>query len=562
MKSQYRSINLLGLLLGLALLWLSALVQAATLTASVDRNVVARDETLTLTLTLSIDAHATSDPADLALLSPYFEILSNSQSTQLQIINGRSESTTEWRIELAPKRVGRILIPAFEVDGARSTPLQIDVSANSAPSSSPADDYYLELETDSPSAYVDQQLRLSLRLYTAINLNSLEAQPLQLDGADVVKLDEQQYQKVQNGRRFLVYELNYAVFPRNPGSLEIPAQRFHAIKGGSRSLFDNRRGQQIRLTSPARSLPILPVPEGIDPHAWLPATSISLNQTLSAPDGGYRVGEPITRTLNLQAEGVESNRLPQLPAPSSPAFKQYPEPAQLEQQTPASGIHASRIERYGLVPTQAGPLQLPAIELPWWDTRTQQLRIARIAAQTLDVLPARNAPSIPMPAVAAPVPQALIPPAAPISSANAGWLLWSNLLWAALCTLLAALWWRARQRTISTISPETAPRVGLQPGSATSIDEVQAFKALETACRQGDWQAIHQALQRWRHGASATPILDAELTAQSAQLDRCLYASGTLETFDAQLLLAAVRSCRQRLAESGRNPQGLPPLYR
>ncbi|MEH6824901.1 MAG: hypothetical protein V7629_13425, partial [Motiliproteus sp.] len=448
--------------------------------------------------------------------------------------------------------------PPFEFDGARSASLQIEVTASKAASGNPNDDYYLELETDTPSAYVDQQLKLSIRLYTAINLSSLEAQPLQLEGADVIKLDEQQYQKVQNGRRFLVYELNYAIFARSPGTLEIAPQRFNAIKDGSRSLFDSRRGQQIRLSTQARSIDILPIPEPINPRDWLPAKSVTLSQGLSLADGAYRVGEPITRTLTLRAEGVEANRLPQLPPLSGQDFKQYPEPAQLDQQTPASGIHASRIERYGLVPTRTGPLELPALELVWWDSVANQARVARVPAQTLNVLAPLNAPAAPTPptpsAAAAPSqqPATLLP--AQTVSASSGWLLWSNLLWAMLCVLFAGLWWRARQPAAQPVLSHAAP--------SANADEAQALRALEAASRQGDWHSIRQALSVWRRAASATPIKDDALDKQSQQLDSCLYGKGTLQSLDTQALLDAVRGCRQRLAETKIKARELPPLYR
>ena len=563
-RRRHPSINLLInplLLVCIALLWLSGLAQAATLTASVDRTRVASDETLNLSL--KIDTRAATGQPDLSLLQPYFEILSSRKSTQMRIINGDAESWTEWSIALAPKVVGRILLPPFEFDGARSAPLQIEVTASKAPGGTPNDDYYLELETDTASAYVDQQIKLSIRLYTAVNLSSLEAQPLQLEDADVIKLDEQQYQKVQQGRRFLVYELNYAIFPRTPGTLEIPPQRFNAVKDAPRSLFDSRLGQQLRLSSQTRSLEVLAPPSQINSRDWLPAASLSLSQTLSQPDGNYRVGEPITRTLTLQAEGVEAKRLPQLPPLSSLDFKQYPEPAQLDQQTPASGIHASRTERYGLVPTRPGPLELPALELHWWDTAANQPRVARVPAQTLNVLPPRNAPGVqsnPPTQIAAPQQPRIPAPVQPAETGSSAWLYWSNLIWAAISLLFAGLWWRARKGAVQAAALPPSPPLA-------NTDEAQAFRALEAACRQGDWGSIRQALSRWRGLASGATthtgaFEDEALDQQIARLDGCLYGKEALESFDAQALLDAARGYRQRLAESGTKTEGLPPLYR
>ncbi|MEH6471722.1 MAG: BatD family protein [Halopseudomonas sp.] len=540
-------------LIGLGLLWLSSMLHAATLTATVDRTTISSNETFTLTL--QIDTRSALGQPDLSLLEPYFEILGTSKSTQVSIVNGNASSSTQWAISLAPKVSGRILIPPFEFDGARSQPLQIEVTAASNSSADPAGDYYLELDSDVSQAYVDQQIKVSIRLYSAIRLSNLEAQPLQLDNAEVVKLDDQQYQKVQNGRRFLVYELNYAVFPRRPGALEIPAQRFNAIKDAARSLFDSRRGLQIRLATQPQSINILSAPSQVSPRDWLPAESISLTQTLSQPDGEYRVGEPITRTLTLRAAGIESDRLPPLKPATGSAFKSYPEPAELDQQTPASGIQTSRSERYGLVPTQTGRLELPAVELVWWDTTSNQPRVARVEAQSINVLPPLNAPAAQLPpVVTTPLQQLNTPLPVQFVEVESKWLLWTNLAWATLCLILVGIWWRARNKTAQTAASEL-------PLQVVNQDEVQAFHALEKACQQNEPVVIRQALTAWRQLAGDS-VTDESLRELSEQLDRGLYAQqANAETFDSLALLTVVRGCRQRASADDVN-SGLPPLYR
>lgn len=561
----------LSLVLSLALclsLTLAAVqsVAAATLTASVDRARIARDETLVLSL--RIDTRSATGQPDLSLLEPYFRILRRSKSTQLRAINGKAESSTQWDISLAPKIDGRILIPPFEFDGARSQALQVEVTPAEQTPSNPDADYFLELSSDSTEAYVGQQVKVSLRLFTAVQLAEVEVQPLTLDDADVVSLDQQQYQKSHNGRRFLVYELNFAVIPHNSGPLEIPGQRLVALKNAARSLFDSRLGQRVRLLSQPLSLDIKPRPHSVTGNQWLPAASLSIDQTLSQPGDGYRIGEPISRTLVLQAEGVEASRLPELVLDPQSSFKLYPEPSQLEQKAPSAGLYASRTESYALVPTRTGSLTLPAIQVHWWDTRTDQPRIATVAAQTINVLPSRLAqPS--QPSISA-APSVVMPTSQPSTTAlppqpqqqNNNWLLYSNLAWALLCLLLAGFAIRSRVMT-----RQLKTRLAQQPdpnghqSQSVHPDDADAFRALEAACRQGDWQSIHTALRLWRSAASPLPIDDAALNEQSQRLNAGLYSAHSTSGFDSAALLSAVRTYRQQRQGEESENDPLPPLY-
>ena len=92
-----------------ALLLLSSLAcQADSLTATADRTQLSRGETLELQV--RFDGQTTSDP-DFSVLEEDFEILSQNQQNQFSIINGTTESYTQWVLQLLPKKTGSLLIP-------------------------------------------------------------------------------------------------------------------------------------------------------------------------------------------------------------------------------------------------------------------------------------------------------------------------------------------------------------------------------------------------------------------------------------------------------------------
>lgn len=543
----------------LALWVLAGPLAAATLSASVDRAQVTSGETLTLSLRLD-GGQATAAP-DLDALTPYFDVLGSSQSRQLRVVNGRTESFTQWDYTLSPKLEGRILIPAFELAGARSAPLAVVVKPAQY-SSAVGGDYFLQLEVDRPRVYRDGQLLVTLRLNSAVPLSDLQAPPLELDWAEVKPLGEHRYERRYQGRRYGVYEQRYALFPRRAGSQTIPAQRFRALKNAPQSLFDRNRGQRVGIASIPVTVEVLAPPAGA-PDPWLPAAALTLTQQLD-PEQGYRVGEPISRTLTLTADGVETARLPLLALPTVAGVTVYDEPAQTEEQHDDSGLRIQRSRHFGLVPSRPGPLTLPAVRIPWWDTASDRLRVAELPALTLQVQPAAApaaAPTpapAPTPAGAAPEPRAAAPEPPP------AWLLWSQPLWGLSLALVLGLWWRDRRalkrQTAGFPPPRQAPPASPSPA---------APQTLEAACRAGDARRIRDVLLAWARrqpgwagirtlAALAEACPDPALAAAVRDLDRHLFAAGDCG-FDGEGLWACVKGWRPPAA--ARPEAGLPPLY-
>jgi len=529
------------------------------LKASVDRNAIGIDETLTLTLRFSGTG---SGQPDFELLQQNFDILSSQQSNQYQVINGRAESFVEWTLALAPKRQGKLFIPSLHYQGQVSDAIPIQVTeAGQAPDSGNRQ-AFLEVEPDKKQVHVQEQLLVKVRLYTTVGLHDIATEPLQIAGAHVEKVDEQRYERRINGVGHAVYELTYAVFPESSGDLTIPALNYVAVAGRRDpfSLF-NRNTQRLRLRSEPQTIKVLPKPDSYSGAQWLPAASLGISQTWSKDPHSFTVGEPITRIITIRGEGLRAAQLPPLPKLNVDGLKTYPDQPQQDDQADGNGITGSRIETTALVATKPGDYQLPPITVTWWDTKSGRQRATQLPAFRFTVtgsaaaMSAQNANSNPAPESAA---------AEGTTHASSDHF-WRNIAIAALAShLLWVLYFLALRRRGSR--PSNTPKQ-FQP------DAGQQARALEEAAANGDAAEIQQAALNWLRarwpgvqGNSLGEInrelgLD-ELGRLQEQLDAALYSTPPKPLNRQQVVILVQRLLKvERVHTPVADAKPLPDLF-
>ena len=248
--------------------------------------------------------------------------------------------------------------------------------------------------------------------------------------------------------------------------------------------------------------------------------------------------------------------------PMPPSIKAYPDQPVLENRSGDDGMIGSRQEKIALIPSEAGTLTLPAIEIPWWNTDTQQMEIARIPSKTLVVLPALGSSgNSPIPAPATTV-QPMPAPAAPAN----GWLAggadrfwpWLSLGLAMAWLLTAAGWWRSQRRAQTRVLPANK-----SPGEKQLLAEVQK------ACAANNAEATKVALLRWAslrwpggriHSlGDLAAQFDGDLQAELHKLSQSLY-SGAAASWQGGALWTSFAGRQQTPVPAPTQPE-LEPLY-
>lgn len=508
----------------------------------------------TLELSLESDAPGLFGKPDLTPLHSLFEVLGTRQVNRLHSLEGKPTASTTWIVTLQPKQHGYVVIPPLRIGNLQSQPVTLFVRKGATTGQDQVAPVFIDASLDTESVYVQAQTILTLRIYHSISLyDDSSLTSLQMPDARVEQLGQARtYETSINGRRHGVIEIRYAIFPQRSGELHIPAQVFNATEVSNetptegQSPFGPRPGRVIRIESPQLPLQVKARPANYPADApWLPARNLSLSESWSPNPDQARVGDSLTRNLQLKAEGLSGVQLPSLSSAPVDGLRRYPEQPQLHDETSERGLTGSREEREALIPTCEGRIELPALEILWWNTLSDQLERTRLPARILDVAANPGLTqdvSLPTPTAPAPLPGQTLWP----------WQLASALL---SCTTLLgfALWWHARRQ------PAVQPDASTGPNPRTLLDD------LRRACQANDPQAARQALDAWvRQQPETLADMAAHIVPLSDALDglnAALYSEAG-QHWQGAALWQAIHDLPPAQATSQTNEPGtLPPLY-
>jgi hypothetical protein len=535
----------------LPLLLCTATAQAAELTASVDRSRLNSGETVELTLETS-DVTQFGKP-DLTALEALFEVRGTRQVNQLNTLNGDNRATTRWIITLLPKENGSVVIPPLQLGDAQSQPITVQVvESDTRENKNSLDPVFIEASLDQSSVYVQAQAILTLRIYHSVSLyDDSSLTPLQITDARIEQLgDTRTYEKDLNGVRHGVIEMRYAIYPQHSGLLTIAPQTFSATLVDTQPSQDAnaqgpKPGKLMRVSSSEIPLTVRPKPLTYPVDApWLPARSLSLSESWNPEPEHTQVGDSLTRSLTLKVEGLAASQLPALPATDVNGLRRYPDQPVLSNQSTERGIVGSREEREALVPSRSGAIELPTVDVVWWNTFEDHLEHSSLPARTLQVA---NNPSLQVD-----TPAGNLQPSVVDNDVLWWWKL-STLILACTTLLGFGLWWRARWQPAVHRAAQTGP------SPRTLMDDIKR------ASQANDPQATRQALDAW---ARQQPETLADMAARFVPLSDALDGlngalySETGQHWQGEDLWRAIRTIPA--AERVQDPvgdSGLPPLY-
>ncbi len=541
-------------------IWLLACLVAgvahAQTRAWLDRDRIALGETTTL----NVESEDTTAAPDWTPLTREFDLEGHTSRRQVEIRDGRRIARTLHGVALRPRREGLLAVPALDVGGARTAPLQLSVGPATVRAARDGAPAFVEAEVDTQSPYVQQAVAYTVRLHYAVSLVSGQLEQPPPDGASLQRIgNDKQYTRDLDGRRYTVVERRFLLVPERSGTLTIPGARFEG-QGVSGGMFDglfNRGPRTMTANGPPSLLDVRPMPAGAD-STWLPVRDVQA-RWLEAPDVA-RAGTAATLVLEAVLDGAVGTQLPDVPLPSVDGAQVFADAPQYDETFEDGRPQVRLTRRFSVVPQRPGALRIEPPRIAWWDVGAGTARTASPPPLTLQVAPGTGQAASARDAVDAPGAVAIdADPAVAGSPARP---------WQAATVVFAALWlatlvWVWRRRRGPAAVTTSAPR----SGSTADAGPATSTRSLLDLLRTGEAGDVDLALRRLV--VPAAPDLDAlsrrlEDAAQRAALtawQRARWTGGDVVAARQQLRDAfrdGVRSSPPAAAEAAAAP---PPLY-
>lgn len=436
---------------------------------------------------------------------------------------------------------------------------------------------FLQTTVNKNQLYVQEALIFSIKLYYTLAFErGASFSRLEMSEAAYNKLgDDLNYTETVNGVLYTVNESRFVVFPQSSGEFTIAPIRFRAFTQtratrNNTNLQTTEQRQTIELLSQEHQILVLAIPNTYPSPNWIPSSDVKISESWSRPLEEMRIGDSVVRTVQLEAEGIYASMLVNLDFTSDSKLRYYPAEAQQVDITENSGVRSVHTQNITLVATEAGKFTLPAVEIPWWNTTTNNLEYARLPAQDFDILTVDG--------------QRIeseygLDQIENTSGKTSSTINLNLLLFISVILLVSVLFFGPALLLLWNKFKQHLAKIMQQTNNDKQLKKLpninSSFQKLKQACVQKDIQATAEYLLSWGQAYFQNAALynldklDAAFNQPSLKpifkdLQTCLYAESVDKDIDFEGLLEIVSIIhKNRKTKLGKNiPYNLPPLYR
>ncbi len=385
------------------LLFLSSILNAQNIvfTASCDQTQIALGETFTLEIKVGGDISNPPNPELPSMTN--FDVVSTSRMQSISIVNGKSSSEISFNHTLAPRKIGKFTIGSctmkYKGQIFKTHPIEIKVvkstsnknnqkqASLSVGKGKEGKNLFATLTASKTKAYVNDQIILSFKFYQSIQLlSSPQYTPPSFSGFWKEDLGETREYKIINGKKYLINEIRYAIFPTSSGVYTIgPVSMKCQVENRTRDFFSFSFGGKTKTikTNPVK-IKVLDLPTKGKPSNFSGAVG---QFRFSAKFDNTKVHQhkPITLLLTISGTGnIKSIEAPELP--NLPDFKIYNSGSKINSTNTKNNTSGEKIFSIILVPEREGKFEIPGIVFNYFDSKAGKYKTLTTSPQPLTVL--------------------------------------------------------------------------------------------------------------------------------------------------------------------------------
>jgi len=183
------------------------------------------------------------------------------------------------------------------------------------------------------------------------------------------------------GKTFSAQGRRYLIFPQVKGKYTVPSAKVEVTY----AMPDGKSSAPTYLSSSSLMFEAR-VPAGAEGAKYfLTAKNFQIVQSLDRKLEGLKVGDSITRTVNMTAEDTVGMTLPPLSFEAPEGIRLYTGVPKISEKAERGKIEAARTETATYVLEKEGRYKLPEIVILWWDSQKKKMNKARLPAMEFQV---------------------------------------------------------------------------------------------------------------------------------------------------------------------------------
>lgn len=260
-------------------------------------------------------------------------------------------------------------------------------------------DLFMTATLNKTKIYEQQAVLLTYKVYSALNLTSLNGKMPDLKEFHIQEIELPQQKEWQlehyKGRNYRTLTWRqYLLFPQQTGEIEIPTVSFEGIvaqqvRSTSMDPFDlffNGGSQYVEvkkiLNTPKLKLNVQKLPLGKPEGFSGGVGDFSLKSSISATE--LKANEAVT--LRVAISGVGNMKLIKIPEVNFPAdFEVYDPKVDNNFSVKTNGLSGNKIIEYIVIPRHGGVYTIPPVKFSYFDVNTQEYKTLETESYTLNV---------------------------------------------------------------------------------------------------------------------------------------------------------------------------------
>lgn len=376
---------LTGLMVCLLLMGTTIYGEEAGITLEIGSREIEMGSSTDVTLTLHNDVNPTS--IQIRSLDQ-FDILSNSQSSSTQIINGESSKIIQYHLTLMPKDTGIYKLQAVVRDGDQdlmSNEIEVMVHERNDALDDKTEDVFITTNISDDQVYLGQPIIVTYDLYTRYNLEGYDfIEPVTVDGVVMDQVSEdnldQQYVTI-NDNKYLKYQVKQLILsPLQSGRVEVPSFQYQ-VNISTGDFFG--RGTPKYLETEAKSIEVVPLPQTNKPSNYEGLIG-DFDVTVATDQEQVALGDAMTMSIDIHGQGALEG-LGHLYPKRTGDLAIYETDKGIHEEILGDHLSSTKSYEVIVVPEVGGQVTVPSVEIPYFNTSTGAYDHLIIPEQSLTV---------------------------------------------------------------------------------------------------------------------------------------------------------------------------------